>query len=182
MNENNVIIDNLQFANEVHYVNPIVLTASPNIYKLGIEVKSGEKGDSGFTSKNAIEEAASQAFRGVNGLILEFAKRGEKVLSRRKLAWFIPVIFTTAKIWTSEIDLGTADLESGKIGLDDIKAEEKKWIWLEYHVSPGIKHHLFSSGEINKELRDILVMNYTRTIAIVNYDGIEDFLKRDFSS
>lgn len=175
-----VIIDNLHFAEDYNLGSATFLKSSPDIYQLGLVVKTNTKGDQVFSSKNTIEETATQVIRGVNGLLLEVAGRGKEFVHKGNNVWFIPVIFTTAKLWTSDIDIGASDLESGNVNLKDIKANEKNWLWFQYYISPGIKHHLDSSQNIDMKLSSILKNDYTRTIAMVNYDGIEDFLKQQF--
>jgi len=177
---NDVIIDCLHFKEDFNYGNATTLKSSPEIYQLGLEVKTDLKGNQSFSSKNAIEDAATQVTRGVNGLFLEFAGRGKELVHTGNNVWFIPVIFTTAKLWTSDIDIGASELETGNVILNDINAHEKNWIWFQYHISPGIKHHLDSSQEIDENLSAVLKNDYTRTIAIVNYSGIEDYLKQQF--
>lgn len=90
------------------------------------------------------------------------------------------VIFTTAQIWTSEVDIGKADLQTGKLKLEDIDAQKKDWIWLQYHLSPRIKHSV-NSNKTPKGLGEVLAQDYIRTIAVVTASGIEEFLGKDWS-
>ena len=176
-----VIVENLRFQEDlsVSASGEHLTWPQNNLYQLGVEVRSGKPGDSDFKSRGAIEEAATQVCRGMNGLVEEFHKQGKSILAKGSNgACFIPVIFTTAKIWTSEVDMGIADLQSGEFALDDIKAEEKNWVWLEYHTSPGIKHAVKSYKEHTDGLGEILVQDYIRTIAIVSANGIDEFLRR----
>jgi hypothetical protein len=87
---------------------------------------------------------------------------------------FIPVIFTTAKLWVSDVDLTKADITTGDIEKSLINLEEKKWLFYQYSQSPDLKH----SCEITQEydsLSSSLYQLFTRTVAVVTADGIDDF-------
>jgi hypothetical protein len=144
-------------------------------YHIGLEVSSGAKGDSLGKGRGQIEEAATQVCKHLNGIAEEFRRRGEDFPRIGESIHFLPVIFTTAQIWTSEIDLGMADLQTGDFELKDIHAKKKGWIWLQYHLSPGIKHSL-GSYKSPKGLGEVLAHEYIRTIAVVTASGIEEFL------
>jgi hypothetical protein len=151
-----------------------------NTYHLGVEVSSGEKGDSRGKGRGQIEEAATQVCKCLNGLIEEFRRHGEGFSKKGPSVLFLPVIFTTAQIWTSEVDIGKAHLQTGNLELKDIDAKKKGWIWLQYHLSPGIKHSV-GSYKVPKGLGEVLAQDYIRTIAVVTADGIDEFLGMDLS-
>ena len=120
----------------------------------------------------------------MNGLITSFIKyyknNGKLPLGRYKKEWhraaFMPVIFTTANLWVSDINLSSAELNNGNVDVSKIKLEPKNWVYYHYAQSPNIKHP-FENCEKREELSDILYLDYTRTIPIVNSRGIETFLK-----
>ena len=169
-------------------IDPPVASGNPlfsdlgNTYHLGIEVSSGQKGDSGGKGRGLIEDAATQVCKCLNGLVEEFQRHGKGFQKKEPKAsiHLLPVIFTTAQIWTSEVDMGGADLQTGEFTLKDIDAKKKGWIWLQYHLSPGIKHSL-DSYNVPKGLGEVLGQEYIRTIAVVSVDGIEEFLGKDWS-
>ena len=144
-------------------------------YHIGIAVKDNKaKGDtSGKSDHDAIEMAASQVSLGINGLIQLSVHVKDMVLFRRG---FIPVIFTTASLWTSDCNLAKTDLATGNIDLSNTKLEERPWILYQYHLAPGIKHAV-ESCQSSKDLSSILDFYYLRTIAIVNANHIGEFLK-----
>jgi hypothetical protein len=147
-----------------------------NAYHLAKDIKSGQKGDdSGAkTNEQAIEEAASQVCRGLNGMVEFFAKNPQ--LLKDNTVSLLPVIFTTARIWVSDVDLSSAAVETGKVDLKDTKFQERPWIALQYHLSPGIKHTA-SPTENPASLHSFMDSEYVRTIPIVSPAGIETFLK-----
>jgi hypothetical protein len=151
---------------------------SENIYHLGIEVKSVEKGNPCDKGRGAIEEAATQVMRCTNGLV-EFLKRSDRARQEKKRIQLLPVIFTTARIWVSQANLGDADLLTGKLDLTQFPAEEKPWVFLHYSQSPGLKHSLTTTKTTSNDnfLIDALYADYVRTIGIVTASGIEDFFR-----
>jgi len=150
-----------------------------NTYHIGLEVSSGRKGDSSGKGRGQIEEAATQVCKHLNGIVEEFRRRVEDFPKKGPSVHFLPVIFTTAQIWTSEIDIGRADLQTGDFELKDIDAKRKGWIWLQYHLSPGIKHSV-GSYKVAKGLGEVLAQDYIRTIAVVTASGIEEFLGKEW--
>ena len=64
-------------------------------YDLGIELRGEARGESQGAGRGAIEDAATQVFLGVNGLI-DFFKDNPRVLTQQAIV--VPVIFTTARL------------------------------------------------------------------------------------
>lgn len=143
-----------------------------NAYHIALEVKSREKGDASGGYRGVIEEAATQICRGVNGMVEFYSKNKEYT---NWGIYLLPVIFTTAEIWVSDVNLKTAKLHDGKVDLSSTSFEKKSWIFYQYHISPGIKHSQ-SHLRIHGGLSDILATEYIRSIAIVAPSGIEEFL------
>ena len=96
-----------------------------------------------------------------------------------KYAVLIPIILTTANIWTSSIDLGAADINSGELKLPQIQLDSKQWVYYEYHQAPGLKNSFSNHTSGRKEIESILDREYIRTIPIVTASAISDFLKGD---
>jgi hypothetical protein len=152
---------------------------SRDIYRLAFEVKSGEKGE-GQYGRGQINEAITQVLTGLNG-ILNFASNTfdseTRLFFGADHAAFMPVIFTNASLWVTEIDLSEADLESGNVDIDKIKLEPREWLFYHYDQSPGLKHSVgFLPNEKIELLSDYLYFLYTRTIPIVNESAILNFL------
>jgi len=154
------------------------LSSSSEMYHIGLEVKSSERGDPCGQGRGAIEDAATQVCRGLNGMV-EFLALNSQILERDRPAWIVPVIFTTAKIWTSGVDLQKADLETGRIDLKGADVKQKRWVWYRYHQSPGIKHTV-RLDKMYHEIGEILDQRYARATAVVSAAGIEDFLTREW--
>lgn len=153
------------------------------VYDRGIPIKSKSAGDRNAqqgVDRDAIEKAVGQACRGVSGLINRSRLRPKQRDEKQKIdTWYMPVIFTTANLHTSSVDLSTSELATGKVNLEDGDAFQKRdYLYLQYPMSPGLKHDFVKHSE-GSNLEQILIAEYLRTIAIVSASGIEKFL-RDF--
>jgi hypothetical protein len=154
-------------------------SADHSSYQIAVEVKRDTKGDrQGFTTKGAIEEGATQIIRGLNGMV-EFLAANRSLFPpvSRSIA-LLPVIFTTAQLWCSGVDLSTADLHSGDIDLSSSAFQQKPWLLYDYTVSSGLKHThpLEPKNSWETTISHIIRRDYIRTIAVVSATGVEDFL------
>lgn len=107
--------------------------------------------------------------------MVEFLSRNLQILGDATQAHFLPVVFTTAQIWTSDVDLSAAELLTGNLDLSDMKFDKKDFIFYQYHLSPGIKHS-HSPSDRPGTIGDFMDSEYVRTIAFVSASGIRDFL------
>ncbi|HEV7487338.1 MAG TPA: hypothetical protein VGQ65_16825 [Thermoanaerobaculia bacterium] len=158
---------------EIFYVEPVIAAMTDRAYHIGFEVKSQAKGDA-VSARATIEEAATQVSRGLNGLI-EFYLRDVSLLKDMDELWFLPVVFTTANLLSSEADLTQTNISSGEIALSATTLKEE-WLLYQYHVSPGIKHETRYRAT-SADLGEALDREFVRTIAIVSPNGIEPFLR-----
>lgn len=154
---------------------------SQDVYRLGFEIKTPNKGDGG-PGKGQINEAVTQVLRGQNGLINYFASQVKNsnqfplgLSAENQYAAFFPVIFTTAKLFVSNHDLKNTELLTGSIENLSDELIEKNWLFYQYNQSPNISHSIYNYESI-KSLSEALYNESTRTIAIVNVNGIKEFL------
>lgn len=131
------------------------------------------KGEPTTQGRGAIEDALGQACRGANGFA-EFCQANVKFLELGRSVSVLPVIFTTAKLYGSKTDIGSADVVSGELR-ESLQPEEYKWLWCDYPQSPGIKHTIPALGPTDR-LDDYFRNVYLRRVAIVSASGISDFL------
>ena len=148
--------------------------SAPNVCHIALDIKASEQGDKHDSGRNAIERAASQIMRGLNGMVELLPQHPEMFRQHRIL--FLPVIFTTAKLWLSDADLSSADLETGKIDFSDAGFKRVDWVSYQYHLSPGIKHSYWM-GNGPSELPDLMDLDFIRTIPIVSPEGLGSFLQ-----
>jgi hypothetical protein len=147
----------------------------PGSYHLGVELKTDAPGD-GISSRPAVNDAATQVLRGVSGLINHLCKSPASVFTEASVTRFLPVIFTTAELWTTETDLGAAELTSGKVTIGD--ATKVNWLWFTHNRSPELRQDI-ESDKRPREIAEALRADYARTIAIVGPDGIDEFLSAE---
>ena len=76
----------------------------------GLELrKPGIKGDSTGGRGDPIEKAVTQVLRGINGLANFYTGLDWATINDRRFL-FVPVVFTTAELWVTEMDISQADL------------------------------------------------------------------------
>jgi hypothetical protein len=142
-------------------------------YHIALEVKTDKVGNRSGKS-DGIEGAVTQLCVGLNGMAHFFARNLHIHESETGID-FLPVLFTTAEIYTTELDLRTANIIDGNVTFKDTDIESKPWIAYQYHQSPNLKHSLVSGTWPNK-IGDILDFAYVRTVLVVSASGIESFL------
>jgi hypothetical protein len=148
---------------------------SETVHHIGLEVRSAAKGDKDGESGQAIETAASQILRGLNGYVQTIFKNPQ-ILGSHRTANLLPVIFTTARVWSSDVDLSKANLDTGKVDLKEVGLKRVPFVFYQYHLSPGIKHG-YSPQARPAEISDLIATEYIRTVPIVSWDGIGEFMK-----
>jgi hypothetical protein len=155
---------------------------SDDIYRLSFEVKSGEKGE-GSQGRGQINSAITQVLRGQNGLINYYAEKLVnssmmplgKNYNRNDYVAFMPVIFTTANLWVSDVDLSKADIVNGNIDLSTNNLKKTDWVFYQYSQTPDLSHSLSGKSDA-KNLSESLIVDFSRTIPIVNASSIAKFL------
>jgi hypothetical protein len=140
-------------------------------YHIGIEVKTNDAGDSRGGSLDGIEKAASQVFRGVNGMV-NYLKGHRSVLGTSRQRILVPVIFTTARLYAGTVNFAEVDLPTGELDRSKLQLEEVPYLYYQYHLSPGLQHQVYSGGVPFSELSFLLQAEAIRTVAIVNAEGI----------
>lgn len=149
--------------------------ASIECAHLGFELRADAKGE-GLTRGAAINDATTQVLRGSNGLIdCLFAGPG-RAFKKPGLVIFIPVIFTTARLWIAKGDLSAADLATGQLPKDWGTLTSVQWLWYTYNQSPALSNRLPSSTPDVFDLSAALQADCARTIAVVGPDGVDAFL------
>jgi len=146
------------------------------LYHVGFEAKSQKKGDPKGGKGDAIESAVTQVLRGTNGYLTTLEANPSLMEGDRRLD-LLPVVFTTANLWVSDVDLYSSDLATGDVKLGNDNAQRVGWLWYQYHMSPGLKHSFpLLPHKGHRKLEEFMESQYVRTVAIVSAGGIEDFL------
>lgn len=150
--------------------------ASERVYNLGFPIKGLAKGDASGSGRTALDDAVTQVLRGANGFIELLAHR-PKLLTKGAFGYgfgqVLPAVFTTARLWVSDVDLQTADLKTGNVPPASLQAVP--WLWLKHNVSPDLKHALPSDEPVDakESLRDYLLWDHYRCVAIVSATGLK---------
>lgn len=80
--------------------------ADGQAYHLALALRTQEKGDEDGrgTRQSEIEDAVGQVLRGANGFVMHFDRRPHLLQDEERLG-ILPVIFTTANLFTSDVKL-----------------------------------------------------------------------------
>lgn len=149
------------------------------VFHLGLPIKSKQQGDpSSGSDRDAIEAACFQALNGASGLIELF--RNENDLRTSLFTGIVPVVFTTAELWTLHDDLGTANLVDGNMNLASTVPRKVDWLLLHFPASrsSSLSGEIWDSNETRSgDLSQYHYRRNVRSIAIVTALGLESFLK-----
>ena len=110
-------------------------------YHVGQEFKSGDGGDpTGGGGRGAIDKATTQVLRGRGGFMEHLHNEHKNAGDPARYApgAIIPVIFTSAKLFTTDSLLEEADPATGEMP-KDMKASQQEWLWLDHHMSVGLR-------------------------------------------
>lgn len=139
---------------EVHHPDKTLVAARPRTAyaslestHLGFELRTGTKGD-GITTGSAIKDATAQVLRAANGLLDHLFPRQRPTGAHKGSVVFVPVIFTTARLWVAKGDLSVADLPTGLLPKEWGTLTSVRWLWYTHNQSPAVRHRLPSSGPI----------------------------------
>jgi hypothetical protein len=116
------------------------------VYQMGFELKTDQKGTGLGQSDGAIDKAVAQVLRSTSGLLNHLAKNTKSLEVSTGLVTVIPTVFTTAELWTTNVDLANADLRSGNLLADSLDVVRTNWLWYSHNRSPALE----ADPEINK--------------------------------
>lgn len=168
-----VLVDKVFRSSVQAFTSVETLAHPPEVYRIALEVRTDLKGDASGSGRGGIEDALTQAVRGSNGLI-QYLGRDARLLQKTERAFVLPAVFTTARLWTSDVQLDQADLATGRVMLNPDGLREVEWLVYQYHPSPGIKHTLGIDAKM-RDLSDALLAEFTRSVMIVSAGGIDSF-------
>ena len=132
-------VDFLEYLRGQVHRHAVSLNSVLSPYHVGIEYKSGDKGNSTGRGRDALIKAITQVLRGRGGLMEHL---------HREKAWggsvgfaggvIILVVFTSAELLTTDSLLEDADLATGEMP-KDMEASEQEWLWLDHHMSVDLR-------------------------------------------
>ena len=126
------------------------------------------------SSTDAIEDAFSQVMFGHSGLVTKLRK-GPKLST---LICVIPVVVTTAALYSATFDVESIDLGSGTVRADELTVESLDCAIVNYHASDELK--IDSQDVVRTEAKSPIESDIkslqTRSIFVVSADYLGKFL------
>lgn len=157
------------------YARAVRRPIAKNECSLAIEVKGLAKGDASGDGRGEIERATAQVLRGMNGFV-RYVVQNPSLLGESQVTHFMPVVFTTARLWRSRADLSLSDLKTGRIQLDGSAFEQVKWLSYHYNQGVALRHDASAKAPPLATFLETHERYFVRTVFVVNAEGIEDFL------
>jgi hypothetical protein len=158
---------------------------------LDIDIRGQRQRNQRISSPEPLEQAFIQVCRGVGGLALEQQRDRMRTLTDRAAAgvideseevFLVPIIITTAHLYTSNYDLSDVDIATGEINLKDVQfsgmlpSRPVKWVMIDYGATDSITPDQLYQHFVGMQPVDLEPYN-KRSIFIVNSAYISDFLK-----
>ena len=144
-------------------------------YHVGFELKTSDTGEAGTGGRGAIDAALTQVVTGVNGFTNFLAQR-PTLVPEGGGGVVVPVIFTTAELYVSDVALDSADVATGRLkALPNMR--KVPWLIYQYPQSPDLMHQV-AGNRVTESVARILEVDLVRSVAIVSPDGIATFLER----
>jgi len=168
--------------NELGLVTRVAIPAYANdpVCHLGFELRTGKSGDGVGGRNQTINDAVSQVLRGTSGLLNHLQESAIGQPKSIQLVRVIPLIITTAEIFITTADLGSADLHTGTLPAEAISTKKVTNVWFTHNRSPALKPTAPLTGRAKfNDLSSALRSEFARSIAIVNSEGIDDFMSWD---
>lgn len=152
----------------------------------GYEIKfdRGKRGKLNFKQihksarKVKIEDACNQVLLGSRGFVLEVERRLVGNPNQPFLDLFLPLIITTADLYTCDVDSQNINLQTGEVTDNtEVKLESQKW--LVYNYKPAFL--VEQPGPItfaNNPSKGIPGLDYMMSVFIVNAEYLSEFLDK----
>lgn len=154
-----------------------------SVFELPFQLRSSQPNDPlSPLARSPINDAAYQVLLGQQGFIshLTSLKGVHEQEQMRRENVFVPVVFTTAELFVSDVDLGDSDIYSGEITKDLKSMQKVNWLWYNYRRPSDLGISLEEHGR-DLTHYDRYFAFFTRSIAFVSVSGIDEFLTIDFS-
>lgn len=147
----------------------------------GLEVLTRVNKNSGRSVKpsrtEAIEDACYQVFKGLGGFVLEQVQQLVKHPETGG-SYFLPVIVTTANLYTAQYDVSKIDLGNGKLPQEEANLEEAKWLVLDYGVGDSIQVAPVSDVYVGRDPEEIRKRYKSKGVLVVNAVHLKEFFSR----
>lgn len=154
---------------------------SDRAYDLGLVLRCRDRRTDEWTpgDRQDLVDAVTQLNVDVNGFVNHLSSRFLSSTADQgpvKCA-VIPVLFTTADLFVSDVDLSTTDVLSGTIDPDSIQLRQIDWLYHQCHFSAALRHsHIEPDG--SKPVRFDLLRDFVRSVPVVSANAISPFLSQ----
>jgi hypothetical protein len=129
----------------------------------------------GAGGKNDPEDAFSQLMRGVNG-VTRFLGSRQYLMHHLESMPLVPVLFTSAQLRVTDVDLRTASLSDGNLDAATFpESQPADWVWYQFPQSHELRHDLRTTRTPG-DIATSLLLDHIRTIAVVTPAGLKEFL------
>jgi hypothetical protein len=159
-----------------------ILYQRDRVYHIGLEMKVNAPGEFVPQGGPAINQAVTQSLRATSGFISYKFAPERRSCREREVVRFIPVVITTAELVVSDVDLSTADLQSGNLPSEAMSTQKVPRLWFSHNRSPALRSDHAWVAAPKDELTSALRREFSRAVAIVNPLGLDDFLTADLDS
>jgi hypothetical protein len=153
----------------------VYLVGPQKPFSIGFDLRTGRSGD-GRGDRNPIASAVEQAIKGAGGLMSRLKDEPTLAFGEGVSGLFVvPVVFTTATLFVSEVDLSAADLTSGESS--NVSVSQVSWLWYQVSFSKTLRPLIPPEYGDTETLTGALVRRHTRAVAVVSAQGISTFLQ-----
>jgi hypothetical protein len=154
----------------LHHVLPTRLYQDAHIYQFGVECKVARSKAPRMSATDAIEGAMQQVTLSQAGLAIR--------LKRARLLNFqmLPVVVTTANLYSSDIDPGNISLERGAIDPKQLKLKPREWLAVNYSINDSVGEQGGVNTNRSNNVGDELRSRQIRTVFVVQAANLESFL------
>lgn len=154
-----------------HRIENFVQSEECPIYCYGVEARLNRpKEKKRVSATEAIEEAFQQVMLAQIGLVLRL-KRTRQLNFR-----VLPIVVTTAQLYSAEFSTEHVSEESGTINASDLKLTKREWIAVNHRISDVLCEQSRLSINRTNDLAADLVAAQIRTIFVVQSAHLRKFL------
>lgn len=128
------------------------------------------KRDQRASATEAIEQAFRQVSVGLVGLSCVLHDMNQYHFR------LLPVIVTTAEVFTATFDPQSVSLSHGKIEPKDVSLQKRPWVAVNYRIDESVSRFAEMTGGLGRDVSEALMYRYLRTVFVVRAAHLREFL------
>ncbi len=133
------------------------------------------RGDDCTEGRGALAKAVEQVLRGVYGLSQLLGECQRQRHFPTEKAVFIPVIVTTAAVYSGEIDPTAVSIEDGSVDKSSLDPQPESFVFHSHNASPDLQGGASPVATGLHGLAPMLDNEFRRTIAVVRSSSLREF-------